>query len=104
MDAGEGVDSDGGGKVRAALNVVRGSDRTARLLLGVKRKYPGAVEERLMDINAEPGIIAYVDRVPKAVFAFETSETAILAIYRVVNPAKLRSVPALSSGGASTTQ
>jgi RNA polymerase sigma-70 factor, ECF subfamily len=98
------ITPDGGGKVRAALNVVRGSDRIARLLLGIKRKYPGAVEERLMDINGEPGIIAYIDRAPKAVFAFETSETAILAIYRIVNPAKLRLVPALSSGGASTTQ
>jgi hypothetical protein len=28
-----------------------------------------------------------------ALFAFETSESAILALYRVVNPEKLKSVP-----------
>jgi RNA polymerase sigma-70 factor (ECF subfamily) len=90
------ITSDGGGKVRAALNVVRGSDRIARLLLGLKRKYPSTVEERLMNINGELGIVAYVNGTPKALFVLETSETAILAIYRVLNPAKLRSVPALS--------
>ena len=40
------VVTDGGGKVRAALNVVDGADRAARFLVDVTRKRPGAVVAR----------------------------------------------------------
>ena len=91
------ITSDGGGKVRAALNVVCGRDRVVRLLLGVRKKYVGVVEDRLMNVNGEFGIVTYVNGEPRALFAFETSEIAILALYRVVNPEKLKSVPTPSA-------
>ena len=87
------ITSDGGGNVKAALNVVHGADRIARLLLGVRRKTTGAIDERLMSINGEPGIVVYVDGAPRALFVFAMTQTRICAIYRVVNPSKLRTVP-----------
>jgi RNA polymerase sigma-70 factor, ECF subfamily len=93
------ITSDGGGKVRAALRVVQGRDRICRLLLGVRKKIEGKIEDRLMRINGEAGIVSYVDGVPRALFVMETSDTEVVAVFRVLNPEKLRSIPALNSPG-----
>lgn len=91
------ITSDGGGRVRSALKVVQGRDRICRLLLNVRRKTLGSVQDRLMHINGEPGIVSYVDGVPRALFVLETNETEVLAVFRVVNPDKLRSIPPLAA-------
>ena len=57
-----------------------------------------------MSVNGELGIVAYADGEPTALFAFETDEAHILAVYRVVNPVKLRSVPELPSVSPSTVK
>src|SRR5262249_18781636 len=56
------VVTDGGGKVRAALNVIEGADRAARFLVEATRKRPGAwwredFRPRFAIINGLPGII-----------------------------------------------
>src|SRR5262249_51399867 len=56
------VVTDGGGKVRAALDVIEGADRAAKFLVDVTRKRPGAwwredFRPRLATINGLPGII-----------------------------------------------
>ena len=91
------ITSDGGGRVKAALNVVRGSERIARLLFGVRKKRADIADERLMSINGEPGIVVYVDGAPTALFAFEIVAARISAVYRVVNPEKLRSIPRIAT-------
>src|SRR5499427_6825359 len=56
------VVTDGGGKVRAALNVIEGADRVAKFLVDATRKRPGAwwrddFRPRFAIINGLPGII-----------------------------------------------
>src|SRR6185503_15472069 len=56
------VVTDGGGKVRAALNAVDGADRVARFLVEVTRKRPDAwwredFTVRFATINGLPGVI-----------------------------------------------
>jgi RNA polymerase sigma-70 factor (ECF subfamily) len=56
------VVTDGGGKVRAALNVVEGADRVAQFLVGATRKRPDAwcrqdFTVRFAAINGLPGIV-----------------------------------------------
>ncbi len=84
--------SDGGGKVSAVRNVVRGPLSVARLLLGIRRKEQGRVEYRLAWLN---GDIAWVGLVNDRIFwvtAFLTDGDRVRAVYRVLNPDKLTRV------------
>lgn len=89
--------SDGGGKVHAALNVIRGADRIARLSARITRRIAPGTVYRLVSINGELAIVAYVDGEPWHVTAIATDGQRILHMYRVVNPDKLRRVPSLSA-------
>ncbi len=98
------VVTDGGGKVRAALNVVEGADQVARFLIDVTRKRPGAwwrddFRPRFAMINGLPGIIVDAPEGPVQTAAFEIEGGAIRALYVVRNPEKLRHLaPALREG------
>jgi hypothetical protein len=61
--------SDGGGKVRAALNPIYGADKVARGLLGNLRKLPPTAVSRLVRVNGHLGIMSYLDGVPLAVLS-----------------------------------
>ncbi len=89
--------SDGGGKVRAALNPIRGSDKVARFLLGILSKAsPGLVVRRTW-INGQPGIIGYyADGRPQSVTTFDLAQERVQAIRILVNPEKLKNIPPLS--------
>jgi RNA polymerase sigma-70 factor, ECF subfamily len=88
--------SDGGGKVRAALNPIRGSDKVARFLLGVLSKAPPGLVVRQTRVNGQPGIIGYyADGQPQSVTTFDVAEERIRAIRILVNPEKLRNIPNL---------
>jgi len=85
------VVTDGGGKVAAALNVLDGSDRAARFLVGATRK--GWREDftlRFATINGLPGIIVDSPDGPVQTTAFEVEGDVIRALYVVRNPDKLR--------------
>src|SRR6516225_5475173 len=89
------VVTDGGGKVRAALNVLEGADRAARFLVDVTRKRPGAwwredFTLRLGAINGLPGLIVDAPAGPVQTTAFEIEGDVIQALYVVRNPDKLR--------------
>jgi RNA polymerase sigma-70 factor (ECF subfamily) len=89
------VVSDGGGKVRAALEVIEGADRAARFLVGVTRKRPGAwwredFTLRFATINGMPGVIVDAPEGPVQTTAFEIEGDVIRALYIVRNPDKLR--------------
>ena len=89
------VVTDGGGKVRAALDVIDGADRAARFLVDVTRKREGAWwrEEftlRFATINGLPGIIVDAPEGPVQTAAFEIEGDVVRALYVVRNPAKLR--------------
>src|SRR5207237_3769583 len=69
------VVTDGGGKVRAALDVVDGADRAARFLVDVTRKRPDAwwrddFTLRFATINGLPGVIVDAPEGPVQTAAF----------------------------------
>lgn len=82
--------SDGGGVVRAALNIVSGADRVARFLLGVAQKNPQLeVEERQTGDG-----LAFVFRAGgdvASVMNFGVQEDGVARIWIMMNPAKLTS-------------
>jgi RNA polymerase sigma-70 factor, ECF subfamily len=87
------ITTDSGGRVRAALNVVYGSERVAKLLLGIRRKKAGLVTERIMRINGELGVVTYIDGIANSLVAFQVYGRSIDAIYRILDPVKLKAVP-----------
>ncbi len=96
------VVTDGGGKVRAALEVVEGADRVAQFLVGATRKRPGAwwrddFTVRFATINGLPGVIVVAPEGPVQTTAFEIEGDLVRALYVVRNPDKLRHLVAASN-------
>jgi RNA polymerase sigma-70 factor (ECF subfamily) len=88
------VVTDGGGKARAAQNVVEGAERVAEFLVDATRKRPGAwwrddFKLRFATINGLPGIIVDAPEGPMQTAAFEFEGDRIRALYVVRNPEKL---------------
>ena len=89
------VITDGGGKVRSALNPVEGADRVAQFLVDVTRKRPGAwwreeFKMRFARINGLPGVVVDSPQGPVQTAAFEIEGDLIRAVYIMRNPVKLR--------------
>jgi RNA polymerase sigma-70 factor (ECF subfamily) len=89
------VVTDGGGKVRAALNVIEGADRAARFLVGSTRKRADAwwrddFTVRFATVNGLPGVIVDAPDGPVQTAAFEIDGGLVRALYVVRNPDKLR--------------
>lgn len=82
--------ADGGGRIGAARNVVRGRDRVARLLLGLQSKYWGHWDARPVDVNGAPGFVLESGDGLHATVALQTNGELVHEIFAVVNPAKLR--------------
>lgn len=89
------IHSDGGGKVIAFRNVVRGIDRALRLFAGLRRKYKsGPTLLRTAAINGLPGYVSIDRGDVLQTTALDVREGRIMAIYIVRNPDKLRHVAA----------
>jgi RNA polymerase sigma-70 factor (ECF subfamily) len=87
--------SDGGGKVRAAPEVLEGADRVARFVIGAARPHPGQwwrpeFTLRLATVNGLPAMIVDAPGGPVQTAAFEIEGGVIQAMYVVRNPDKLR--------------
>lgn len=84
------IHSDGGGKVMAFRNVIRGVDRALRLFAGLQRKNAPTVQLlRTAEIDGLPGYIS-VDRGLVQTTAIDIQDGKIAAIYIVRNPDKLQ--------------
>lgn len=84
--------SDGGGKLPAALNIVRGHDAVARLILGLARKNLdlAAMTVEPTTVNGGPGLILREGSGILQVIGFAIDGAGdIAAIYVVRNPDKL---------------
>jgi len=86
--------TDGGGKVRSALEVIEGADRSARFLVEVTRKRPGAwwrddFTVRFAAVNGLPGVVVDAPEGTVQTTAFEIDGDVIRALYVVRNPDKL---------------
>jgi RNA polymerase sigma-70 factor, ECF subfamily len=86
------VFSDGGGKANAARKPVVGRDKVALFLTNLARLAPAETSFRIESINGEPGIVTLIGGVVRNVVTFDYTDSAIRAIYIVVNPDKLRPV------------
>ncbi len=88
--------SDGGGKVRAALNPIRGADKVIRWFAGILQKTPPGLTFRTASVNGRPGAVGYyADGSPQSVVTLEVEGESIRAIHFVVNPEKLENIPPL---------
>jgi RNA polymerase sigma factor (sigma-70 family) len=97
------VHSDGGGRVPAAINVIRGADRVLRLFVGLVRKFDHApVLLRTLAIDGLPGLVALDGNGVLQTTALEIENGRITAIYAVRNPDKLRHVAAALGDDAAT--
>jgi RNA polymerase sigma-70 factor (ECF subfamily) len=103
------VVTDGGGKVRAALDVVEGADRAAHFLIEVARPRPGAwwrqsFTMRFAIINGLPGFVVDSPEGPVQTAAFEIEGDLVRALYVVRNVDKLRHLAAASGQARATDQ
>jgi RNA polymerase sigma-70 factor (ECF subfamily) len=84
--------SDGGGRVRAAINPIRGADRVARFMAGVARIYsteaPGDVLSPA-DVNGVYGIVAEHEGRLTFVAVLDIADGLVRGVHLVVNPDKL---------------
>jgi RNA polymerase sigma-70 factor (ECF subfamily) len=85
--------ADGGGKVSAAPEAVRGAANIAELIGGIARRiaeeYQGRARFRLATLNGETGIVACLDGRPVWALSIDTDGVRIRAGYNVLNPDKL---------------
>jgi RNA polymerase sigma-70 factor (ECF subfamily) len=84
--------SDGGGKVAAVRKVMSGADTVAKLAIGFQRQGRGLVTHRITSINGEPAVLTLVDDRTLFTSSLAVDSDRITAIYRVLNPDKLRRV------------
>ena len=83
--------SDGGGKVRAAINPIYGADRIIRFVLGLRRKGLGDLRGFPVEVNGTPGAAVTLDGRPYLIHAIEVEDDLIRTVYYVMNPDKLPS-------------
>jgi len=63
--------TDGGGKVRAALNPIYGPSKVARGLFGLLCKAPPGLTLHVAIVNGQPGLVNVLDGIPFAVVALD---------------------------------
>jgi RNA polymerase sigma-70 factor, ECF subfamily len=82
--------TDGGGKVKAALNPISGADKVARFFLGIAgRPEVQGLEPMFTEINREPGIVFLRNSRIEATMVFHIEESKISSIFATSNPEKL---------------
>ncbi len=83
--------SDGGGKVRATINPIYGSDKVQRFFKGLANKGVGiGITTRWVTVNGGPGALLMQGENPYAVVSIQLDESGqILTIFLVSNPDKL---------------
>jgi len=92
LDANAVAYTDSGGKVRAAINPVKGADRVARFVAGIAAKGGAGVTYEFTEINRQPGMLAFRDGELFSTVTFDIADGRIHAIYITSNPDKLQTV------------
>ena len=80
---------DGGGRVKTALNVVRGAERIARLYAGLSKKVDPDFRYEIREVNAWPALVILEGPAIVSVTALETDGTVVFGLSVCQNPAKL---------------
>ena len=89
------LQADGGGKVIAFPNVIRGLDRALRLLAGLARKFGGGQMVERTWIDRLPGLISRDHAGHLQTTAVDVRNGKVAAVYIVRNPDKLRHIAGL---------
>lgn len=88
--------ADSGGKVNAARKTIYDKNRLARLFSVAGAESGGILEDRLVQVNGETGLLTLADGKPLAVITFEFENGKITALYSVMNPDKLKAFEKLT--------
>jgi RNA polymerase sigma-70 factor (ECF subfamily) len=81
---------DGGGKVRALVEPVHGSERVARSLLGLLGGRPRTTVHA-QSVNGRTGLVVRYDRQVAAVIGLDVTGDRVAQVWVILNPDKLRS-------------
>lgn len=84
--------SDGGGKARAALKPVLGSDAIARFAIGVIGRHAHHAVFRRVNVNGEAGLALYFEGQLISVMSIRTDGARILDVFCTLNPEKLSQI------------
>lgn len=87
------LQSDGGGKVVAALKPLHGCMKVARFLLAIRRsKILPSFTSCFTQINNQPGIVNYVNGYPHSIVSFDFTDGRIQSIFAILNPEKIKHI------------
>lgn len=90
------IHTDGGGKATALMNPVQGREKAARAIIGGDKKFrPEDVTFKFVQVNGQPGFVAYVHGQAVTVLTVDIIDGQICNIYLVRNPDKLQRVAPL---------
>jgi len=85
--------SDGGGKVRAALNPIHGADAIARFVIGVtKKNVPPDALHTPTEVNGQPAFVTWIGGQRASVTVLDIRDGLIRNVFIVLNPEKLTGV------------
>lgn len=82
--------SDGGGKVTAARKIIHGKNKLAHALAMFGTKSGAVFKNAFYTINGELGILTFYEGKIFSATTFDVEDGKISAIYRVMNPDKLK--------------
>lgn len=81
--------SDGGGKVKAAIRPIVSLTNVLAFLSGIVKKAPQGFYFEVKNINAQPGIVFYMNDKIHSILSFYIQNDKINEIYIILNPDKL---------------
>lgn len=81
--------SDGGGRARAALKVIRGRERATRFALGVLEAHADRLAFEMTSVNGEPALAVRAEGRLFSIITVPTDGLRIRDVYTVLNPDKL---------------
>ncbi len=85
--------SDGGGKAKSFMHILKGAGRVAGVFWTLEHRYPAEVFYKIALVNGEPGLLRYVRGTLESVQSFIVDDGRIVAAFIMRNPDKLVSVP-----------
>jgi RNA polymerase sigma-70 factor, ECF subfamily len=84
--------SDGGAERQAARHPLRGSDRVARFLINLGRRFAGEIAVHPAVVNGDAGVVVMLSGDVDFIIACDIEEGRVTSIWGVRNPDKLRRV------------
>ncbi|MBD1382922.1 RNA polymerase sigma-70 factor [Metabacillus arenae] len=90
--------SDGGGKVKTAINPIYTAERIVQLFISVIKKLPEGASFKYKVVNDRPGIVVNINELAAYVVSFEFIDDKISTIFMMANPDKLVHINRTASG------